>query len=401
MSTVLEGVRSGQSRCGVGFSRAVDECEAVEEARVASAEALDGAGIDAVLVFATAGYDQDAIAVQLATQLPPGTPVIGCSGEGIICHGVSSEQANALVLVAFSSDSLRFVPVFSEGLSGDEERCGVELAEQVSGLPDAQVLLLFPDGLAGNVSKLFPALDAGCPNVEILGGTAGDMLAFNKTFQYADGRALSNAVCGLVICGPVDVTTQVNHGCRPVGREMTVTESDGRLVGTMDDRPAWEVMQDYVGNRPRFDAMDSAHFALGRRVEVPSGVDYGDYIIRMPLGVNLETGEVMFPGGLEQGTVVRLTRRDPTRITESVVRASCALRESAPNAFVVLQFDCAGRGGLLFGDRTTASIAQPVQDAFDDCPVVGLHTFGEIASLGGATEFHNYTVVLVALSEGE
>ena len=84
MSTVLEGVRSGQSRCGVGFSRAVDECEAVEEARVASAEALDGAGIDAVLVFATAGYDQDAIAVQLATQLPPGTPVIGCSGEGVI-----------------------------------------------------------------------------------------------------------------------------------------------------------------------------------------------------------------------------------------------------------------------------------------------------------------------------
>jgi hypothetical protein len=115
--------------------------------------------------------------------------------------------------------------------------------------------------------------------------------------------------------------------------------------------------------------------------------------------VDVDSGEVMFPGGLEQDTVVRLTRRDPGRVSTSVTRAAAVLRERAPNAFVVLQFDCAGRGTLLFGSKATAAIAAPVQAAFADCPVVGLHTYGEIASLGGPTEFHNYTVALVALSE--
>ena len=110
------------------------------------------------------------------------------------------------------------------------------------------------------------------------------------------------------------------------------------------------------------------------------------------------TGSLFFASvGLHEGTPIRLTRRDQQLITESArtcaARLSSRSRGQAP-AFV-LQFDCAGRGNLLFGSRVAERIVQPLQAALGrDTPWLGFHTYGEIAPVAGRTYYHNYSVAL-------
>jgi small ligand-binding sensory domain FIST len=68
----------------------------------------------------------------------------------------------------------------------------------------------------------------------------------------------------------------------------------------------------------------------------------------------------------------------------------------------VLQFDCAGRGRIIFGDHATETVVTPIQDVLGhDLPWLGFHTYGEIAQLAGKPYYHNYTVVLCALYDAE
>ena len=63
-----------------------------------------------------------------------------------------------------------------------------------------------------------------------------------------------------------------------------------------------------------------------------------------------------------------------------------------------MQFDCAGRGSILFGSCAAQEIVHPLQEALGDTtPWIGFHTYGEIAPINGKPYYHNYTVVLCAL----
>ena len=95
-----------------------------------------------------------------------------------------------------------------------------------------------------------------------------------------------------------------------------------------------------------------------------------------------------------------MARRDPERIREKAIRSAerIAERRRGQSPLAVLQFDCTGRGRLLFGERTTDDLITPMQAALSTtAPWLGFHTYGEIAPVLGRTHYHNYTVVLLAI----
>ena len=66
----------------------------------------------------------------------------------------------------------------------------------------------------------------------------------------------------------------------------------------------------------------------------------------------------------------------------------------------MFQFDCAGRGRLMFGPRASDEIVRPLQQILGPAtPWLGFHTYGEIAPLRGRPRYHNYTVALCAIFE--
>jgi hypothetical protein len=233
----------------------------------------------------------------------------------------------------------------------------------------------------------------------IAGGTAGELMTFQRTYQYYNGKVVSDGVAALAIGGPLNVELAVSHGCDLLDIEQTITKSKGGMVYEIDGRPAWSVFKEFLSEGvTTLDPVSVSYLAVAERLP-QSDAEYGDYAIRVPLRLESETEALFFGTTLSEGTKVQMALRNADRISERAIASArqIAARHPQQQPLLVLQFDCAGRGQLLYGPKTTERLIRPVQQQFSpDVPWLGFHTYGEIAPLGGRTLFHNYTAVICA-----
>ena len=389
---------------GVGRSTERDPRSEGAEAARQALDALGERSAAQLLVFATTGFEQDAVISGVCAEFP-GVPLAGCSGEGVIAGPVSEEGERAVAVLALATDAIRFRTFAVTGCIADSRAAGAELARQVNAAAggDAIALLVLMDGLQGDASEMLGGLDAGLLRpLAIVGGAAGDALTFERTYQYVDGEVYSDAVVGVLLEGRARVDVAISHGCMPIGLERQITRAEGPWVHEIDGKPAWTVFRQYLVGEPEdLNTEGMVHLSVGEAIPDTNPGQYEPFLIHTPMGLDKTTGALYFPGGgIRSGTAIRVARRDPGRIGAGA--RACAERVLARHpderpAFV-LQFDCAGRGKQFFASRTAEHVVQPLQDVLGpDTPWIGIHTYGEVASVGGSTRYHNFTVALCAI----
>ena len=256
-------VREMSTTVGIGGSVSRDSFAAGQQAATEALASFAGRAPGAVLVFATAGYDQQALLDGIRAVTGP-VPLSGCSAEGVISRAGSDEGSHAVGVMAFASDRMRFRTLAARELSKHSKEGGRALVATAARGEGRELLLVFPDGLTMQSTQLFAGIEAGLGRpLDIVGGGAGEMMQFQRTFQYHDGTALSDAVTGLLIDGDFDTEIEVSHGCDVVGIERTVTRAEGTVVFEIDGRPAWSVIKEYLED-------DSADSSTGSRSPTPA-----------------------------------------------------------------------------------------------------------------------------------
>ena len=392
---------------GIGRSEARDPMTAGHDAALAACGGLGGSA-DLCLVFATSGYDQTGVLAGVA-QVAHGARIAGCSGEGVIAGPVSDESEHAVAVMAIRSETLGFETFMIEGYADDPRAAGARLGAQVRSAArgDEIGLLVFPDGLVGNCTDFLAALDPSLPaGLPVAGGTAADALLLERTWQYHDTRAVSEAVAAVLMRGRGRLEIAVSHGCSAIGLERTITRAGGGWLHEIDGRPAWSVFKEYLDGDPQdLNVEGIPRICIGQPLPDLVAHEYEPFIIRAPLDLDRDTGALFFPGGgLVSGAAVRLTRRDPIQVRRSAEACAERIRgrSTAAGPAFVLQFDCAGRGRVLFGSCAADEIVEPLQRVLGrSTPWVGFHTYGEIAPIADRTYYHNYTVALCAVFEGD
>ncbi|MGZ3443831.1 MAG: FIST signal transduction protein, partial [Polyangia bacterium] len=350
------------------------------------------------------GHDQQAL-LDGVRAVTGAAPLSGCSAEGVISRAGSDESSHAVGVMVFASNQLRFQTLVARGLSAQSKQSGSALVGGAKRSDEGgELLLVFPDGLTLQSAQLFAGIEAGLARpLQVVGGAAGEMLQFQRTYQYHDGEVLSDAVTGVLIAGDFETEIEVSHGCDVVGTELTVTRAEGGQVFEIDGRPAWSVIQEYLEDDSEdLDGLAVSYSCLAERLSSEGSEGYGPFVIRVPLQLDKATGALNFPGELRTGAKVFMARRDPERIRQNAIRSAqlIAERRRGQSPLAVLQFDCTGRGRLLFGERTSADLIASMQQALDPtAPWLGFHTYGEIAPVLGRMHYHNYTVVLCAIYE--
>ena len=393
------------TQAGVGFSRLPDSGDAARQALSTAVDALDGADPALALIFATAAYDQNRIHATIAEQLP-NVPISGCTGEGVIAFSDSHEGELAIGVMLIASDQMQFESIVLEGYDIDSPGCGDRIAKWLSAWDDVFGLLIFPDGLVGNCSQFLSHLQQQLPDhVRVSGGTSADAMTFDRTYQYGTDRVVSSGIAAVAVRGRGRFEVAISHGCAPIGLERTVTRAENGWVFEIDDQRAWSVFKEYLDGDPEdLNGEGIVHLCIGEKLPPLEGEAYAPYLIHTPLSLNKETGALFFPsGGLQTGDKIQLTRRDPDRIRASARACADRLAEAASKQpSVVLQFDCAGRGQVLFGGCAAEQIVRPLQEALGETtPWLGFHTYGEIGPIGEQLYYHNYTVSLCALYDEE
>ncbi|CAN5890392.1 FIST N-terminal domain-containing protein [soil metagenome] len=225
---------------------------------VALGEATAGWGHpspDIIFVFASTKQDPAAVARGLGERFP-GVLVVGCTTTG---EHLSGEHYNgALVLTALCDSGIRWSTAVVRDIAGlDEARAGQVVSELFRGLdvntedfePAEHFCMLFIDGLRG-CEEVFSALIAeALEGVKLVGGSAGDDLAFRETRIIAGGEALTDAAV-LVMghgAGKFEIFKHQHFTTTPRRLVVTKVSRGGRRVCELDGRRALDAYASALG----------------------------------------------------------------------------------------------------------------------------------------------------------
>ncbi len=258
-------------------------------------------------------------------------------------------------------------------------------------------LLTLADGLAMDGGVLLDTL-LRCtpPHWQLFGGAAGDDVDFSNVRVFVDEDVLNDAAVMVALFSDAPPAVAVEHGWSGIegGRELVVTEVEGRTLLRLDGRAAAEV---YCEELERLGLIDAGQHPLETttRYELGAKTVYGELKIRGAQSISKD-GSVKLAGGLPRGTVLRVVTATPEELisaARSVATRALASFEQRP-VRGALVFDCAARL-MHLGERYPEQTA--AFSAGRSFPIVGTTVFGEFAKFGGSVEgFHNATVVMAA-----
>lgn len=399
MQPVDDLVDAGHRAAAVGVSIRSDGEEAGAEAAAAALADLRAVGAvpRLIVVFSSTVFDLSDVARGVGP-IVGDVPTIGSTTSGEIAGAGPCD--GSVVVMALGGEGLLAATAAAEVVDGDVRRAAAEASQCVDSIVRREhtVLLLLSDGLAGDQQDVargaYSQVGAGVP---LAGGCAGDEDDLGRTQQMIGDRVLSGAVCAAVVTSDAPIGIGVRHGWTQGGEPMTVTESSGVVVRTLDDEPALDVYLDRI-NAPGEVRTEPDAFAaqavtrplgLSRRI----GAD-----LRLVASADFDDRALVCVAEVPQGGQCSIMEGDVDSVLEAASlaceEALTALDDQRPAA--VLVFDSVARRGLL-GQGVVAEVGR-IARACGGAPLAGFYTVAEIARTAGANGFHNQAVVVVAFA---
>ena len=322
------------------------------------------------------------------------------------------EEGFALGAMAFGGNNLTAAAAMERSFQEDTAVKGSRLADsltsQLGGSPD--FVAVFYDPLCGaDVEEMLAGLQ-GTINCPIVGGGAGQPVGRPvRTFQYFNQDVVSGGVVALGLRGPFGIEVGVSHGTVSTGLAMTITKSDGPRILTIDGRPALECWAQATGVSvaKTLGMNDLAAWAVAvertAAVAGPEGTaERTSYVIRMPYGIDRETGSITMSAAIPEGTRIKIHHRE----RDMVLRSSSAMagelgrKVALRKPWASLGFECGGRTSTFLGAVGTADENRAMRAVVaPHAPWLGMMAWGEIAPCNGRAAFHNYTYPLVVFTE--
>lgn len=345
-----------------------------------------------VFVFASTRQDPGEVASLVAARFADAL-VVGCTSTGENLGGVHSN--GALVIAGLETPHIRWASALIDNLAqltpqkvqAASTRVFEQLQVDVDDIePDKYFALTFVDGLSMREEILCSYLTDTLEGVAFLGGSAGDDLAFARTFVFHDGRALSDAA--ILVLGAADTSDAfriVKHQhFATSGRRLAITRCDpsARRVYEIDGYPALDAYARALGKAPE---------------EVDEGVSF---MHPLTLSINNEIyvrsiqkieadGSLIFYCAIEEGMVLEIGGHHDMveRLREDLGR----LTTEGPAAFM-LTFNCILRALEAKNDDHADDLDATLRDISKTS--IGFDTYGE--QLNG---LHiNQTLVALALT---
>jgi len=396
------------TKAGVGMSIHHNPSVAGREA---AEQALEMAGVDKpdfVFMFGSIGYDQHSL-LRAVREATGGAPLSGCSAEGTIIGDDADESGFSVVVMAISSDDLRWHNGLAKGLSADSRAVGKRVAQDL--LPDLSAetigLFVFPDGRIDILNNFFAGLEENLSSDRFLplwGGGAGNYYNLGQPpYQYCDDEVISDGVSYALLSGKARASWAISHCLIPIGGERIVTRSQGNVIYEIDGKPATEVLKEYLPENALADERDWLRYAVSLALcfRAPSYMKDEEYVVLGVPSVNLTDGSINVQTEVQEGTSVWFSSRDKKKLATGFDRMATQIKEQLGGVKpkLVFQFECATRGKVMFRDQEKLQFLRQFRRSVDpDVPWAGFYTWGEIGTVEEHNDRHLYTSVVLALS---
>ena len=363
----------------------------------------DGFKPTLAIVFISVKQDREAICKLLDEK---GIQIFGATTAGEFIDG--EIEAGSIVIMLLDMNpayfKMEFLETSKEAVLEDAKKLGITGKETFTNpsfiIASGGVSLDGEQIVEGIIQGFEIAASSADREVTVFGGKAGDDLLLEETFVFTNGKSRDNALVALIIDeDKIDVRGIATCGWNAIGTTKTVTKSEDNIVYTIDDKPALDMLMNYLGveikqegNKEIVTFLSSWYYPLQLERENV------DPVIRTAMFANSKDRSLICSGNVPQGSKIKFSLPPDFDSMEKVVAECKSIKDDAQQqADALIMFSCVSRH-LSFGIVMKEEI-EGVQKIWD-APMVGFFTYGEYGkSKTGKFEYHNNACCLVALKE--
>lgn len=363
----------------------------------------DGFRPTLAIVFLSVKQEREAISKLLDDK---GIQIFGATTAGEFIDGEIESGSIAILLLDMNPDYFRieFVETSRETAFEDSQKLGIAGKETF----DKPAFVIASGGVALDGEDIVEGITKGFETISstedkeitIFGGKAGDDLSLEETYVFTNKKSRNNAIVALIIDkDKIDVRGIATCGWNAIGTTKTVTKSEGNIVFTVDDKPALDILMNYLGVEIKEDDKNEiVTFLSSWYYPVQLEREHVDPVIRTAMFANRTDRSLIFSGNVPQGSKIKFAMPPDFDSIDKVVADCKTIKDDAQQqADALIMFSCVSRH-LSFGMVMKEEIEQ-VQNIWN-APMAGFFTYGEYGKSGtGKNEYHNNACCVVALKE--
>jgi len=322
--------------------------------------------------------------------LPDAQYVITHAGMAFSSGNVA--KTNALVVCNLFEDPTTQIEVYQYKFGpADYEKTVDEIIDYVQKNPWIK-LISFNTGASLEgiqyMNKMAQAIDS---KIVVSGGAAATATMSYPAKVYSPVGELSTSDLIVTYLGGENfhARADVMVGWKGIGKEFTVTKSEGPVLYEVDGKPAFDLYRKY------FKINTPPGMVVAQTIEFPFCYEHGGFFfLRCPFILNEDGSIVMMLNDLKVGQKIRLSFGSPEVILEEIASKLNQIAEFEPQAISVNS--CLGRS-FFWGGNITNELSLFPKVATTN----GFLTGGEILRSGDRMLIFNETIIATSMREGE
>src|SRR6185503_522547 len=305
-------------RMAVGHSDDIDLETAIATVVAECDAALAGVNPRAGLLYSAWDADHQRLA-DFVVDHYPGIELAGATAAGEMSSVIGLAE-DSVALAVFAADTVEITAGLGRNLAEDPVAAARAAVDQARGKATSPPRLCIALPMVGGYDSeaIFDGLRGALgPDVPVLGGGSSPedpaaSIGATQSRQIVGREVTEDSIAILLFSGALDFSFGVETGWRGVGPRGVVTKTSGAGVLEIDDRPAIEFYERYVGlGQP----------PLGNPLAVFETPSSPAFYLRTPTSSDPATGLVGFFGPVPQGVTVQITTAGTEEIFEGT-RAS-------------------------------------------------------------------------------
>jgi len=322
--------------------------------------------------------------------LPDAKYMITHAGMGFASGLINSTTAVIICNLFEEPDTkleLRQYPFAAE----DQETTTEEIIEYVKSNPWIKMISFNCGSDLSGIKKLNKLAASVNPDIVMSGGAAASMSMSVPSYVLSSDGPMSTENIVLTYIGGENfhAKADVIVGWKGIGKEFTITKSDGALVYEIDGQPAFDVYRKY------FKMECDPGLIVYQTIEFPlCFIEDNYFFIRCPLLLNADGSMTMMLDDLHEGRKVRLSFGTPDVIMNELAEKLNAMAKFEPQYINVNS--CIGRR-IFWGEKITNELSLLDKVA----PSGGFLTGGEVLRYGDRMLIFNETIIVTAMREGD
>ncbi|WP_263832189.1 EAL domain-containing protein [Sulfurospirillum oryzae] len=225
-------------------------------------------------------------------------------------------------------------------------------------------------------------------DIPLSGGNAADDFLFQSAFVICEDQILDQGIVIATLSGKnLHVNNVYSLPWTQIGKELTITKSDGNTVYEIDYKPVKEVYQHYLGKDILQNLPNSAiEFPF---VKVSDDIN----VCRSLIGCN-DDGSLVFAGHLNEGDKVCFSMGNVEDMMDRAIFMQTQINEKPTEAILI--YSCSARK-LFLQEQLNYEFGLLQQIA----PTAGFFTYGEFFHSEHKNQLLNVTTTVLTLSESD